>query len=60
MLNRINLHNITSISIDNIEEFQRDDGREFYCRTFTFVNNDDEDFKVNLYADNFDSLAIKY
>lgn len=60
MLKSLNLHNITSISIDEVNEISDNEGADFHYRVITFVNEDDEDFSITLYSHDFDKLQIKY
>ena len=61
MLNRLDLHDIKSISIDQTREIEasdEDDTPTFYNRKITFVNDKDVDLTITLYADNFEDLQI--
>ena len=51
----VDLHSVTSISLDKIRELESDDGTQFCTRTVTIAFADSTDLTLDLYARDADA-----
>ena len=59
-MNDLNLHEVTSIRVEQVETLNRSNGEPFVTRSIVFESKERGSFRITGYADDASELAITF